>query len=74
MCGQGAEEPAVVADEPAAIVEEPVLPEVDPTVVVEKSIKELFNESYTKDLIPDDTLEPLNRGQTPSRQLSQAEC
>ena len=46
----------------------------DPTRAVEKLIKELFNEAYTKDPIPDDVLGQLHRGQARSKQLSLAVC
>ena len=68
------EEPAVIAEEPATAAEEPALPAEDPAGVVEKSIKEFFNEAYTKDPIPDNVLGQPRRGQTRSKQLSLAEC
>ena len=87
-CGQVAGEPAVVVEEPAAIVEEPAtlagnparpaeepaLLAEDPAGAAEKSIKELFNEAYAKDPIPNDVLGQLRRGQTCSKQLSLAKC
>ena len=75
------EEPAVVVEEPAAVAEEPTTmadgptwPADDPVGAAEKSIKELFDEAYTKDLIPNNMLGQLCRGQTRSKQLSLAEC
>ena len=63
----------MVAEEPAAVAKEPALLVEDPIGAVEKSIKELFNEAYTKDPIPDDVFGQLCRGQTRSKQLSLAE-
>ena len=68
------EEPAALAGNPTCLAEEPALPVEDPAGAAEKSIEELFNEAYAKDLIPDDVLGQLRRGQTRSKQLSLAEC
>ena len=85
-CGQVVEEPAIVTEEPAMVVEEPAsvmqepaLPVEDPAGAAEKSLKVLFNktysnETYSKDPIPNDVLKQLGRSQTPSKQFSLAEC
>ena len=39
-----------------------------------KTITELFNEAYIQDPIPNNVLGQLHRGQTPSKQISLAEC
>ena len=71
ICGQLAEEPAMVVEELAAVAEEPTTmaddpawPAEDPIRTTEKSIEDLFNKAYTKDLIPKDVLGQLCRGQT----------
>ena len=73
-CGQLVEERATVAEEAAAMADDPAWPAGDPVGAAEKSIKELFDEAYTKDSIPNDVLGQLRRGQARSKQLSLAEC